>query len=189
MKSILSNYRAAGRISIGLVVWACMCESSVNAAMSPGLDRMQRFDLLPQILQGTQVRQVSSYDRSGGNDDGFDGTYSALYIDGNGEYVLFDEIGAGCIYRIWLTYSSGFPEYGENRLRFYFDNEPVARLDLTIDEFFSGTHHPLLFPLAGRRHQSSHGYYSYLPFPYRERLKITMNSRPYFYGITYHRLA
>jgi hypothetical protein len=56
-----------------------------------GLERMERFDLLPLLLQGTQVRQVSSYDRSGGNDDGFAGTYSCLYVDENDEYVLFDE--------------------------------------------------------------------------------------------------
>ncbi len=55
-----------------------------------------KLDQLPCLLEGTQVRQVSSHDRSGGNDDGFVGTYSALYIDDNGEYVMFDEIGAGC---------------------------------------------------------------------------------------------
>ena len=89
-----------------------------------GLERMERFDLLPQFLEGAMVRQVSSHDRSGGNNDGFNGAYSALYIDENDEYVLFDEMGAGCLYRFWVTYRTvDDPEYFSYRLRFYFDND------------------------------------------------------------------
>jgi hypothetical protein len=39
--------------------------------------------------------------------------------------------------------------------------------------------------LVGGGGQSSHGYYTYLPFPYRERLKITLSSLPYFYNLTF----
>jgi len=152
-----------------------------------GLERMQRFDLLPYLLEGTQVRQVSSHDRSGGNDDGFSGDYSSLYVDENGEYVLFDEMGAGCLYRFWMTYAATPTNYPDQRLRFYFDNETTPRLDLSISEFFDGVDAPLEFPLVGPFNKSSHGCYCYLPFPYRERLKITLNDLPYFYNMTYHR--
>ncbi len=152
-----------------------------------GLERMERFDLLPYLLEGTQVRQVSSYDRSGGNDDGFNGTYSYLYVDGNDEYVLFDETGAGCLYRFWMTYGSSPAEYPTYRLRFYFDNETVPRLDLSIEEFFDGVGAPLEFPLVGPFNKSSHGCYCYLPFPYQQRLKITLSGLPFFYNMTYHR--
>lgn len=152
-----------------------------------GLDRMERFDLLPYLLEGTQVQQVSSYDRSGGNDDGFNGTYSSLYVDSNDEYVLFDEMGAGCLYRFWMTYGSSPADYASYRLRFYFDNEVVPRLDMSIAEFFDGVGAPLEFPLVGPFNESSHGCYCYVPFPYRERLKITLSGSPLFYNMTYHR--
>ena len=152
-----------------------------------GLERMERFDLLPCLLEGTQVRQVSSHDRTGGNDDGFNGTYSYLYIDENGEYVLFDEIGAGCLYRFWMTYGSSPADYSQYRLRFYFDNETTPRLDMSIADFFDGVGAPLEFPMVGPFNKSSHGCYSYLPFPYRARLKITLSGLPLFYNMTYHR--
>lgn len=152
-----------------------------------GLERMVRFDLLPYFLEGTQVRQVSSFDRSGGNDDGFLGTWSALYLDENDEYVMFDEFGPGCLYRIWMTYQTPrTDDYEQQVLRFYFDNEDTPRLERTLDSFFEGIEAPLVFPLVGRRHQSSNGYYSYLPFPFSERLKITLSTRPLFYQMTYH---
>lgn len=152
---------------------------------------MERFDLLPLIHEGARVKQVSGFDRTGGNDDGFNGTYSTLYIDENNEYVMFDEIGAGCVYRFWMTYDHsvfGGPEdYDQNILRFYYDNEETPRLEITIDDFFDGTGAPFEFPLVGRWQQSSHGCYCYVPFPYKERLKITLSRKPFFYNITYHR--
>ena len=161
--------------------------SSVELCAGPiGLERMERFDLLPVLTEGVQVRQVSSHDRSGGNNDGFDGEFSALYIDETGEYVMFDEIGAGCIYRFWVTYSSKDTAYAAERLRFYFDGETVPRIDMSIADFFSGTNAPFLFPLTGPFNKSSNGCYSYIPIPYETRLKVTFSRRPLFYNITYH---
>lgn len=152
-----------------------------------GLERMERFDLLPVLMEGTQVRQVSSHDRSGGNDDGFNGTYSDLYIDENSEYVLFDEIGAGCLYRFWVTYRTvDDPEYYNYRIRFYFDNETEPRLDKSVQDFFDDEGAPLEFPLVGYFDRSSNGCYSYLPFPYQQRLKVTLSGKPLFYNMTYH---
>ena len=47
----------------------------------------------PRLRYDVQAHYVSSYDRTGGNDDGFDGTYSALYVDESGEHVIFDVKG------------------------------------------------------------------------------------------------
>lgn len=151
-----------------------------------GLDRLVHFERLPELLEGVQVRQVSSYDRSGGNDDGFSGTYSALYVDEAGEYVLFDEIGSGCLYRFWMTYDEKDAQYPFLRIRFYFDHETTPRLDLSVDDFFDGVGVPLEFPLVGRLQQSSHGHYCYVPFPYQTRLKVTLSGLPLFYNMTYH---
>lgn len=153
-----------------------------------GLERMERFDELPCLLEGTQVRQVSTRDRTGGNGDGWLGEYPFLYRDSNDEFVLYDDIGAGCLYRIWLTYSSS-SMIETNLLRFYFDNEVSPRFESSIDDLFAATNAPFVYPLTGREYQSSHGYYSYVPLPYRERLKITMSdtNRPFYYNMTYHK--
>lgn len=36
---------------------------------------------LPRIYSNVESYYLSSYDRTGGNDDGFMGTYSQLYVD------------------------------------------------------------------------------------------------------------
>jgi hypothetical protein len=180
--------------TLRLLLYFCLLSFgslSIHADRLYGLERMERFDLLPLIHEGTRVKQVSGYDRTDGNDDGFNGTYSTLYVDDNSEYVLLDEIGAGCVYRFWMTYDhdsfNGPDEYEQNIIRFYYDNEESPRLEITIDEFFDGEDAPFEFPLVGRWEQSSHGCYCYVPFPYAERLKITLSGKPYFYNITYHR--
>jgi hypothetical protein len=70
---------------------------------------------LPRLPAGERIVQYSSHDRSGANNDGFDGTYSSLFYE-EGQYVLFDESGPGCIDRIWMTKISV-----TNRVRFFFD--------------------------------------------------------------------
>ncbi len=170
----------------------------VNQAMAGrvcGLDRLLGFDHLPELLEGTQALQVSSHDRRGGNmGDGYYATHPSLYVDTSGEHVLFDEQSPGCLYRFWMTFTD--PSVLTNELRFYFDNEPTPRLELSVGDFFSGTHPPFLFPLVGDGVRSCKGYYSYYPFPYEKGLKITIDSvptgtgysaSPFYYNITYHR--
>jgi hypothetical protein len=86
-----------------------------------------------------------------------------------------------------MTYGNTPADYPNYRLRFYFNEETSPRLDLSIDEFFGGTVAPLEYPLVGPFSKSSHGCYCYLPFPYTERLKITLSGLPLFYNMTYHR--
>ncbi len=48
----------------------------------------------------------SSYDRKGGNDDGFNGTYSKIRVE-DGNSVLAELDGPGVIQRIWFTHTTG----------------------------------------------------------------------------------
>ena len=77
--------------------------SSAVLAQPAGVDFYENLEQLPYLHANVLSRYVSSYDRSGGNDDGFRGTYSALYVDDNGEHVIFDEKGPGCVYNLWFT--------------------------------------------------------------------------------------
>jgi hypothetical protein len=141
----------------------------------------------PILDPGVQAHYLSSHDRTGGNDDGFDGTYSALYVDGNGEQVIFDVRGPGTLYTLWFTSRiDGFSPLGIGRIRFYFDSEKTPRIDMDIDEFFSGRSPPFTPPYVYHAFQSTGGYVSTLPFPFSERLKITTEKRAGFYNAYYH---
>ncbi len=159
-------------------------------AVDVGLAAIAAFDSYPLLLPGTQARYLSSFDRTGGNDDGFDGTYSALYVDERGEHVLFDEKGPGAVYTMWFTSrENGWAALGFGRLRFYFDDEPTPRLEIDADDLFSGRRPPFEPPFAFHSFTSSGGYVSYLPFPFARRLKITSERRVGFYNIYFHTVS
>lgn len=148
-----------------------------HEAIPVGIEALERIDGLPYLAPGVRSYMFSSHDRTGGNDDGFNGTYSSLYKDGTG-YVLFDAYGPGCLYRIWSANPGG-------DLKFYFDEEESPRIDISQKDLFSGRVSPFIFPLAGDWMRSSGGYYSYLPLPFERRLKISSSSSWYFYQFSY----
>ena len=66
-------------------------------------------------------------------------------------------------YRFWMTFTDNAMK--ANTLHFYFVmREQTARLNMTIGDFFAGTHSPFLTPLVGDAAVSCKGYYSYYPF-------------------------
>ena len=67
---------------------------------SSELEALSRLDLLPEFRSNCIVEQISSYDKTGGNDDGFNGTYSYIRKENN-KLVIADLKGPGIINRIW----------------------------------------------------------------------------------------
>jgi hypothetical protein len=124
--------------------------------------KLSRIELLPRFQQTEVVKQVSSYDTTGGNDDGFSGKYSYLRVE-DGEQVIADLKGSGVIQRIWT------PTPTEDTIRFYFDGEQVPRIELKFIDLFSGKQYPFLHPVVGNE---VGGYYCYLPVPYKSSCKI-----------------
>ena len=82
-------------------------------AQPVGLDFYDNLSSLPVLYSNVQSYYLSSYDRTGGNDDGFRGTYSQLYIDERGEHVIFDANGPGCIYNFWFSGSGRDLHWGQ----------------------------------------------------------------------------
>jgi hypothetical protein len=78
----------------------------------------------------------SSYDRTGGNDDGFTGKYSYLRKEGDG-LVIAEASGPGAITRFWI----GAP-VPDVPIEFYFDGETTPRLALSLKELFAGNTPP-----------------------------------------------
>jgi len=119
---------------------------------------------------------VSSYDRTGGNDDGFSGKYSFIRKEPEG-LVIAELEGPGIIYRIHT------PTPPDDIIEFYFDGESTPRIHMKFAEMFDGTHAPFLSPLVGN---GVGGHYSYAPLAYQRSCKVVIKAEKFhFYQINY----
>jgi hypothetical protein len=128
---------------------------------------LSRIDLLPQYRSNSTVHQISSYDTTNGNDDGFSGKYSYLRKEENG-LVIADMKGSGVIQRIWT------PTPTEDTIQFYFDGENKPRISIKFIELFKGDIYPFYKPIVGNE---VGGYYCYLPIPYQSSCKIIFKGK------------
>ena len=167
---------------IGLAVCVSVAAGHVQAQPA-AMEFYKDLSLLPYIYTDAEPHYISSYDRTGGNDDGFRGTYSQLYVDDKGEHVIFEEDGPGCIYNLWFTGSGRNLHWG--KIRFYFDNEKTPRIEYEAEEFFSGLHPPFVYPLVTHSFISSGGFSCSMPFPFAAHLKVTTEKTAGFYNIYY----
>lgn len=133
-----------------------------HAGMSYELKQLSDPSYLPVYRPDTKVYQVSSYDTTGGNDDGFGGTFSFVRKEG-GFNVLADLSGPGVVNRI------ATPTPTNGMLAFYFDGESTPRIRVPYIELFSGKHYPFIKPLVGNE---VGGYFSFVPIVYSKSLKI-----------------
>ncbi|MDO9254303.1 MAG: DUF2961 domain-containing protein [Bacteroidales bacterium] len=150
---------------------------TVAIAQMTGLQFYENLELLPYIDLNTKVHYESSFDRTGGNDDGFTGAHSALYVDENGEHVLFDQEGPGCVYSFYFTGNI------DARLKFYFDGEKTPRIDYPVEQYFTGEKEPFVYPLVYNQYQSTGSYTSVLPIEFEKHLIVTTDKRIGFYNI------
>ena len=123
---------------------------------------LRAIDRLPEYRDGCHVEQFSSYDRTWGNDDGFNGTYSYLYKE-DGKLVIAEMEGPGVINRIWT------PTPNDNMLHFYFDGAKEPGLSIKFSDLFSGKVYPFIKPVCGNE---IGGFYCYIPITYKKSCKI-----------------
>lgn len=133
-----------------------------GAGMAAELRQLYAIGQLPAYRTASRVAQVSSYDTTGGNQDGFSGQYSYVRREGDA-LVIADLEGPGVVHRIWT------PTPTDRMVAFYFDGEAEPRLRLRFIDLFSGEVEFFTLPLAGNE---VGGYYSYVPIPYARSLKI-----------------
>jgi hypothetical protein len=135
----------------------------------------------PRITPGVESRYFSSFDRRGGNADGFAGRYATLYRLASGEHVIVDALGPGVLNTLWFT---GPREGGEGldlgALRFYFDDEAHPRITTDVERLFGGEQPPFSRPLVADNKVSTGGFVSWVPLAYRRRLIVTTERRPAF---------
>lgn len=164
-------------LSVALVGFAA---TSSGAAEPPDyLGWLSRLDLLPRY-RAVSVASFSSYDRTGGNDDGFSGKYSFLRKEGDA-LVIAEMRGPGVIQRI------ATPTPTDHPLEFYFDGEETPRLTIGFRELFTANRPPFQGPLVGH---AGGGFFCYVPIPYRSACKVLYRGpRMQFYQINYATFA
>lgn len=197
------NLGSPGRIRAAVLatLLAALAPGTLRAATPIGLDALGNPDALPLLREQTRLIQFSSYDRTGEPSDANDDRNTWLRRDEHGDYVLYEDAGPGCVYRIWMTWSQ--TEFvTNNRIRIYFDGEAIPRVDRNVGDFFSGTNAPFVRPFVGDKASSAGGMYCLLPFPYARGCRIATtwfppeSERPQhwpanwgYYQITGHRFA
>lgn len=179
------NTNMKTRYLILLVGWLAG-EGTLHAVDAPidfpvGLPALERMELLPLLPpNGTQTKQFISYDTSGGNGRGFHNF--KRYVQ-DGEWVFFDEMGPGCLYRLQMNVFRHLQHAADQaHIRFRFEDEKEPRIDMTFAEFFGkGDKYPAPFtpPLAyfdmiGTPYTKGGGFaILYHPFSFQKRLRIS----------------
>jgi len=123
---------------------------------------------LPAYRTQTVAGQISSYDTTGGNDDGFSGKYSYLRKLPDSSLIIFDVQGPGVINRIWT------PTPSEDSLDFYIDDTTHVAFTIKYKDLFSGKIFPFVAPLCNNQ---LGGYYCYLPVPFQKRCIIVYRGK------------
>src|SRR5215203_5822605 len=123
MKRILLTFVALSALSFACVATAFAQATILPPLPRPGVEELYRLDALPAFKRSVAIGSVSSYDRTGGNDDGFRGTYSFVRREPGG-LVIADLKGPGVVYRVWTATPS------DDVVEFYFDGEASPRLRL-----------------------------------------------------------
>lgn len=173
-------------ITVLLVSIFC-CMGNMYAWMPTGsLQELYDDTLLPRLRPGVKAASFSSYDRTGGNNDGFSGTYSKLREE-DGNSVIAEMNGPGCIYRFWTTHSvgeePGLLERKGEHIRIYLDGSTEPALDVPMESLFDNSLERFPNPLAG---QGIGGFYSYVPIPYRKSCKVVLEGLGVrFYQLNY----
>ncbi|MEU5564315.1 DUF2961 domain-containing protein [Micromonospora musae] len=184
--------RAAAAVT--LIAGSAVVGLSGPAAATPGptpngpvgWDVYRQLDRLPNLTDGSRAYQFSSFDRSGGNDDGFSGQYSCLSTTAEG-CVIAEAAGAGEIDSIWFTRDEGNVS-ATGKIKVVLDGRTV--LDAKIQDVVDGKlGAPFVYPIVANAAQSSGGVYIKAPMTYRSSMRVTTEKNPVFYHVAYRKFT
>ena len=150
------------------------------------MEDISNISAYPFLRNGVACGMQSSYDRSGGNDDGFNGKYSTLRKE-NGNSVITEIEGAGVITRIWFPYDQGYdsPMFLRNkRIFIYLDGNSTPVVDMPIIEMFDNSNIHFPYPLCG---MSLGGCWCHVPIPFQKGAKIVVEGEKVgFFHVQYN---
>jgi D-arabinan exo alpha-(1,3)/(1,5)-arabinofuranosidase (non-reducing end) len=151
-----------------------------------GWDTYRHPERLAELADGSRTRQFSSFDRTGGNDDGFGGTYSCLRTTDSG-CVIAEHTGPGEIDSIWFTRDNG-DVTATGDITITLDGTDVLHAPLQ-DVVDGKVGAPFVYPLVADADQSSGGVYIKVPMPFVKSMVVTTDENPVFYHVTYRQFA
>jgi len=173
------------RRKTGLCILFIFAALAAGAALLPGQDILRSLGR----AQDFASKRVSSYDRTGGNQD-------SLTIKAGATAILADLKGPGAIDHVWVTIAAE-AFYGRKLvLRAYWDGEAAPSVESPIGDFF-GMGHGLnrnlrSLPIACSSEGRARNCYWYMPFAKSARITVTNEgSQPvdaFYYHIDYREL-
>lgn len=142
--------------------------STNQISLTTELSQLYNISLLPQYRSNSVASQTSTYDITGGNDDGFNGTYSFVRRNADSSLVMFDVTGAGVINRI------ATPTPNDDTLDFYIDDTSKIAFSIKYRDLFSGDVYPFIHPLCGNQ---LGGFYCYYPIMFNKSCRIVSRGK------------
>ncbi|MCX5205592.1 DUF2961 domain-containing protein [Streptomyces sp. NBC_00237] len=160
-----------------------------------GWETYRRLDLAAHLPRGVETKMFSSFDREGGNWDGFGGVTSCLNTK-TSECVIAAHVGAGEISSIWFTRWLG-PVHDTGRTGSFGDTGRITVeldgrkvLDAPLADVLAGKlGAPFTHPLVADDKQTSGGALIAVPMPYRKSMRVTTEHDPRLYQVMYRTFA
>jgi len=146
------------------------------------LGQLTDLDRLARLQTGVRGGQFSSWHRNEREQWAFNadaGQY--LRVEPNGEAVMMEQDGPGCIFRIWSANPMG-------KLRLYLDHAATPSYELDFNGLFTGDNPPFVPPLVYQRGGPRSASDCYVPIPFAKHIKITADqAHGQFYHLNYLR--
>lgn len=145
----------------------------LSLAPLQNLNAQGEFPGLSTLKDYTQER-LSSYDKTGANDDGNWGNS----IKPGEQRVIGDVEGPGIITHLWFTIATG-EHYHLKKivLRMYWDDEPLPAVESPIGDFFGlGLGEYFLYESGPLSVGSQKALNCYFPMPFRKKARITITN-------------
>ncbi len=156
--------------AIGLLT---VCLAIPTSAQCQGVEGM--FTDLARVRDGVRSKRVSSFDRTGGNNDRFE------QIPDRERRTLFEVGGAGMVNHIWITIAPPPPDLSRNDiiLRMYWDGNELPSVEAPIGPFFGQgwdeSYNYASMPLAAGPVQGR-GMVSYFAMPFADGARIEVEN-------------
>ena len=147
------------------LVFVCLCTLPLFSQ-----DASRWLADLPQPKDYVQHR-VSSYDRTGGNED-------FRRVTAGETLTLLDESGPGLITHVWFTISSEDPHHLKALiLRMYWDGESTPSVEAPVGDFFGlGLGDYYLYQSIPLAVGSDKALNCFFPMPFQKRARITVTN-------------